>query len=128
MPRVNPSGLRRPVDRCEGLGFGVPAYAHPLVAPGEWAELARPEAPMHWVVLNVARGPGARIDPLYTEACARLRDAAVPVLGYLDTRHGARPSASWSPTRTASSTGTGSTVSTSTAPRPRVRSSRTAGG
>ncbi|MFE0628977.1 spherulation-specific family 4 protein [Streptomyces sp. NPDC058864] len=91
MPRVNPSGLRRPADRCDGLGFGVPAYAHPLVAPGEWAELARPEAPMHWVVLNVARGPGARIDPLCAEACARLRDAAVPVLGYLDTRHGARP-------------------------------------
>jgi hypothetical protein len=42
------------------LGFGVPGYAHPLVAPTEWAELTRPGAPLHWAVLNVARGPAAR--------------------------------------------------------------------
>lgn len=91
MPGLTSAGTRRPIGRCDGLGFGVPAYAHPLVAPTEWAELARPEAPLHWVVVNVSRGPGARVDPLYTEAAVRLRDAAVPVLGYLDARHGARP-------------------------------------
>jgi hypothetical protein len=91
MPRLTPTGLRSRVGRSDRLGFGVPAYAHPLLAPSEWAELARPGTPLHWVALNVSRGPGSRPDPLYTEAVARLREAAVPVLGVLDTRHGARP-------------------------------------
>jgi hypothetical protein len=91
MPRLTPTGLRSRVGGGDRLGFGVPAYAHPLLAPHEWAELARPGTPLHWVALNVSRGPGSRPDPLYTRAVARLREAAVPVLGVLDTRHGARP-------------------------------------
>ncbi|NEA55224.1 phage tail protein [Streptomyces sp. SID13666] len=77
--------------RSDRLGFGVPVNAHPLVAPAEWGELARPGTPLHWVVLNVARGPGTRPDPLYTEAVARLRESGVPVLGHLDAGLGARP-------------------------------------
>jgi hypothetical protein len=91
MPRLTPTGLRSRTGRSDRLGFGVPAYAHPLLAPSEWAELARPGTPLHWVALNVARGPGTRPDPLYTEAVGRLREAAVPVIGVLDTRHGDRP-------------------------------------
>lgn len=72
-------------------GFGVPANAHPLVAPAEWGELARPGAPVHWVVLNVSGGPGGRCDPLYAEAAARLRESGVRVLGHLDTGYGDRP-------------------------------------
>lgn len=67
------------------MGLGVPAYAHPLLVPGEWAELSRPGSPLHWVVINVSSGPGVRPDPLFAEATARLRDSGVRLLGYLDT-------------------------------------------
>lgn len=46
--------------------------------------------PLHWVVLNVADGPGSRPDPRCLEAAGRLRNAGVRVLGHLDTAHGAR--------------------------------------
>lgn len=72
------------------LGFGIPGYAHPLMAPVEWAELTRPGAPLHWVVLNVADGPGARPDPHCLEAAGRLRNRDVRVLGHLDLTYGAR--------------------------------------
>ncbi|MET9430334.1 spherulation-specific family 4 protein [Streptomyces sp. NPDC003036] len=73
------------------LGLGVPGYAHPLLAPAEWAALTRPGAPLHWAVLNVADGPGTRPDPHCLEAAGRLRNAGVKVLGHLDLGHGARP-------------------------------------
>lgn len=86
------TGLRRRVGAGrDGMGFGVPAFAHPLVAPTEWAELARPGAPLHWAAFDVARGPGTRPDPLYTEVVGRVRENGVPVLGLLDCRRGTRP-------------------------------------
>ncbi|MEU1196046.1 spherulation-specific family 4 protein [Streptomyces sp. NPDC005813] len=72
------------------VGFGIPGYAHPLVAPLEWAELTRPGAPLHWVALNVSNGPGTRPDPHCLEAVGRLRNAGVRVLGRLDAMYGAR--------------------------------------
>jgi hypothetical protein len=72
-------------------GLGIPGYAHPLVAPTEWGELARTGTPVHWVVLNVSSGPGTRPDPHCLEAVGRLRNAGVRVLGHLDATHGARP-------------------------------------
>ncbi|NEB78971.1 phage tail protein [Streptomyces sp. SID14478] len=72
------------------LGFGIPGFAHPLVAPAEWAELTRPATPLHWVVLNVAGGPGARPDPHCLAAAGRLRNAGVRVLGHVDMTYGAR--------------------------------------
>ncbi|GHF63261.1 spherulation-specific family 4 protein [Streptomyces griseosporeus] len=71
-------------------GFGVPGLAHPLLAPAEWAELARPGTPLHWVVLDVAGGPGARPDAHCLEAAARLRTVGVRILGRLDTGRGLR--------------------------------------
>ncbi|MFC8424948.1 spherulation-specific family 4 protein [Streptomyces sp. NPDC057236] len=71
-------------------GFGVPGLAHPLVAPAEWSELTRPGLPLHWVVLDVADGPGTRPDPRCLEAAGRLRNAGVRVLGHLDTAYGLR--------------------------------------
>ena len=71
-------------------GFGIPGYAHPLVAPTEWGELTRPGTPLHWVVLNVADGPGARPDPHCLEAAGRLRNGGVRVLGHLRSASGAR--------------------------------------
>ncbi|MCH0564075.1 MULTISPECIES: spherulation-specific family 4 protein [unclassified Streptomyces] len=72
-------------------GFGVPGLAHPLLARAEWAELARPGAPLHWVVLDVADGPGTRPDPQCLEAVGRLRNSGVRVLGRLDAGSGLRP-------------------------------------
>lgn len=76
------------------LGLGSPGYAHPLLAPVEWAELSRPGTPLHWAVLNVADGPGGRPDPHCTEAAARLRTAgggpAARLLGHLALRGGER--------------------------------------
>jgi hypothetical protein len=98
MPRLIPSRTpsrtaqsaprTRPRDRT---GLGVPAFAHPLVAPAEWAELARPGAPLHWAAFDVRRGPGTQADPLYAEALERVRENRVPVLGLLDCAYGARP-------------------------------------
>ncbi|MEU4276260.1 spherulation-specific family 4 protein [Streptomyces tanashiensis] len=75
----------------QALGFGVPGYAHPLLAPVEWAELTRPGTPLHWAVLNVADGPGTRPDPHCLEAAGKLRNAGVRVLGHLDLAYGSRP-------------------------------------
>ncbi|MEU7058413.1 spherulation-specific family 4 protein [Streptomyces sp. NPDC046197] len=71
-------------------GFGVPGCAHPLVAQAEWAELTHPGTPLHWVVLDVADGPGVRLDPHCLEAAGRLRNGGIRVLGRLDTARGAR--------------------------------------
>jgi hypothetical protein len=72
-------------------GIGVPGYAHPLLAPAEWAELTRPGRPVHWAVLDVADGPGVRPDPHCLVAAGRLHAAGVRVLGRVDTTYGARP-------------------------------------
>lgn len=87
--------LITPPARTEATGgarlrFGVPGYAHPLVAPVEWAELTRPGTPLDWAVLDVANGPGARPDPHCLEAAGRLRNAGIRVLGRIDLVHGAR--------------------------------------
>ncbi|MEY9486411.1 spherulation-specific family 4 protein [Streptomyces calvus] len=71
-------------------GLGIPGLAHPLVAPTEWNELTRPGTPLHWVVLNVADGPGDQPDPHCLEAAGRLRNTGVRVLGHLDTAFGLR--------------------------------------
>ncbi|CAM5406011.1 spherulation-specific family 4 protein [Streptomyces pilosus] len=71
-------------------GFGIPGLAHPLLAPTEWHRLTHPGTPLHWVVLNVADGPGVQPDPHCLEAAGRLRNAGVRVLGHLDTAYGLR--------------------------------------
>ncbi|MGW1108740.1 spherulation-specific family 4 protein [Streptomyces sp. NPDC002540] len=108
MPYLTPTGTVRRTSGAEQLGFGVPGYAHPLLAPTEWAELVRPGTPLHWAVLNIDSGPGARPDPHCLEAAGRLRNAReravhgdVPqdsvraaggrLLGHLDLAFGSRP-------------------------------------
>ncbi|MGI5357264.1 spherulation-specific family 4 protein [Streptomyces sp. CA-252508] len=91
MPHLTRADTALSATGAEMLGFGVPGYAHPLLAPVEWAELTRPGTPLHWAVLNVADGPGARPDPHCLEAAGKLRNAGVKVLGHLDLRHGSRP-------------------------------------
>ncbi|MFC4500043.1 MULTISPECIES: spherulation-specific family 4 protein [Streptomyces] len=72
-------------------GIGVPGLAHPLLAPAEWGDLARPGPPLHWVVLNIAGGgPGVRPDPHCLEAAGRLRNAGIRILGHLDSAYGIR--------------------------------------
>ncbi len=84
-------GAGAAAGRRSGTGFGVPAFAHPLVAPAEWAELARPGAPLDWAAFDVSAGPGTRQDPLYAQALARVRENGVPLLGRLDAAYGTRP-------------------------------------
>lgn len=43
------------------------------------------------VVLNVRNGPGPGPEAPFKEVTQRLREAAVPVIGYLDTDYGNRP-------------------------------------
>ncbi|MGP3985208.1 spherulation-specific family 4 protein [Streptomyces sp. 3N207] len=103
---TTPPGQVRPAGDSSGavrqrLGLGVPGCAHPMLAPMEWAELSRPglgagagpggdAGPLHWVVLDISDGPGARPDPFCAPAAAALRSAGVAVLGRLDMRDGAR--------------------------------------
>ncbi|MEV6165318.1 spherulation-specific family 4 protein [Streptomyces sp. NPDC052052] len=75
MPYLTPTGTARRTGGAEQLGFGVPGYAHPLLAPTEWAELTRPGTPLHWAVLDIDNGPGIRPDPHGLEAAGRLRNA-----------------------------------------------------
>jgi hypothetical protein len=91
MPHLTRTGERFSATGSGRLGFGVPGYAHPLLAPVEWAELTRPGTPLHWAVLNVAEGPAAPPDPHCLEAAGRLSNAGALVLGHLDLAHGARP-------------------------------------
>ncbi|NUS13216.1 MAG: phage tail protein [Streptomyces sp.] len=77
--------------RGEATGLAVPGLVHPLMAPAEWAELARPGTGLHWAAFDVGRGPGTRQDPLYAEVTARVRENGVPLLGTLDAAHGDRP-------------------------------------
>ena len=51
-------GAGAAAGRRSGTGFGVPAFAHPLVAPAEWDELARPGAPLDWAAFDVSARPG----------------------------------------------------------------------
>ncbi|MFD7235196.1 spherulation-specific family 4 protein [Streptomyces syringium] len=92
MSHLISSGHRRSAPPGESpLRFGVPGFAHPLVAPLEWGELARAEVRLDWTVLNVASGPGSRPDPYCLTAATRLREAGVRVLGHLDVGFGSRP-------------------------------------
>lgn len=92
MPHLmTPGGaVRAPAGPTGRTGFGVPGWAHPMLAPVEWAALSRPGLPLHWAVLDVAGGPGARPDPYCLAAAARLRESGVTVLGHLAMRDGTR--------------------------------------
>ncbi|MEU8539120.1 spherulation-specific family 4 protein [Streptomyces sp. NPDC048717] len=90
MPHLTAAGVAG-AGTAVGMGVGVPGYAHPLVAPLEWAELARPGAPVHWAVLDVGGGPGDRPDPHCREAAGMLRRAGVRLLGHIGLADGARP-------------------------------------
>ncbi|MET7643386.1 spherulation-specific family 4 protein [Streptomyces sp. NPDC005426] len=108
MPHLTSTGTARRTSGAGQLGFGVPGCAHPLLAPVEWAELARPGTPLHWAVLDIDNGPGVRPDPHCLEAAGRIRNAreraahgeeppgsvrasAGRLLGRLDLAHGERP-------------------------------------
>jgi hypothetical protein len=90
MPYLTSTGTARRTGGAEQFGFGVPGCAHPLLAPTEWAELARPGTPLHWAVLNIDNGPGARPDPHCLEAAGRLRNARERAIHGEDPRDSAR--------------------------------------
>lgn len=91
MPNLTvPEAPRAPAAAAGRMGFGVPGLAHPMLAPTEWAALAQPGIPLHWTVLDVARGPGTRPDQYCLASAARLRETGAAVLGHLDMRDGTR--------------------------------------
>ncbi|GLV97386.1 spherulation-specific family 4 protein [Streptomyces lavendulae] len=69
----------------------VPLYEHPADRPEDWELLIRSAGRLHSVVLNPDSGPGRAPDEGFADVCARLRDAGVTVLGYVDTDYGRRP-------------------------------------
>lgn len=71
----------------------VPAYFHPLPFAAHWAAMQRGAQRIGTVVLNVADGPGRRPDPTFREPLARLQEAGVCAVGYVDTAYGERPPA-----------------------------------
>ncbi|MFE9426513.1 spherulation-specific family 4 protein [Kitasatospora sp. NPDC006697] len=69
----------------------VPLYVHPAVDPGAWqAVAAAGPSRVAAVVLNVADGPGAAPDHVFTDAAALLRASGIRLLGYSDTDYGRR--------------------------------------
>ncbi|MDG4823548.1 spherulation-specific family 4 protein [Asanoa sp. WMMD1127] len=67
----------------------VPLYVHPLEDPQAWDAEALAGAT---VVVNVHDGPGLDgPDEAYAAVTARLAEAGVPMLGYVDLGHAARP-------------------------------------
>ncbi|QES50467.1 hypothetical protein DEJ50_24235 [Streptomyces venezuelae] len=71
----------------------VPLYEHPAHHPTAWSALIRAADRLHSVVLNPDSGPGTAPDERFAEVAGRLKDAGVPVLGYVDTDYGRRPHA-----------------------------------
>lgn len=45
MPHLTSTATGTAGTDRSGVGFGVPGYAHPLVAPVEWDGLTRPGTP-----------------------------------------------------------------------------------
>ncbi|MFD7551248.1 spherulation-specific family 4 protein [Streptomyces sp. NPDC059578] len=82
------SALRGATGTGTGPGVGAPGPAHPLLASEDWHALTRTADPLHWVVLDVAGGPGDRPDPQCLDAVGRLTNAGVRVLGHLDLDRG----------------------------------------
>ncbi|MDV8000109.1 spherulation-specific family 4 protein [Rhodococcus sp. IEGM 1408] len=69
------------------LRAAVPLYHYPGEDSGLWEQVLTPGA-VDLVVVNVDSGPGAELDPVFTEA---LRCAPDNVHGYVDTDYGRRP-------------------------------------
>jgi hypothetical protein len=66
----------------------LPLYVHPLADPEAWEALPRGGA--CWTIVNIHNGPGAGRDEVYTAATARLHEAGVKMLGYVDLGYGGR--------------------------------------
>ncbi len=69
----------------------VPAYFHPAVRSADWKRIAVLAAHVRLVVLNIASGPGERLDETFHSVLAPLLDAGVAVAAYVDTDYGRRP-------------------------------------
>ncbi len=68
----------------------LPLYVNPLTHPDAWDAVAAAPVPVSAIV-DVSRGPGDGLDPVYLAAIPRLVMAGVTVLGYVDLAGGTRP-------------------------------------
>src|SRR5262249_7835317 len=81
---------RRPVGGDPMTRLIVPAYFHPAVHPQDWTALIDHARHIRLVVLNIANGPGDRIDDTFIAPLDRLYAERVTVAGYVDTDYGRR--------------------------------------
>ncbi|WP_426509912.1 spherulation-specific family 4 protein [Dactylosporangium sp. McL0621] len=65
----------------------LPLYVHPLADPEAWDCLPKGAC---WTIVNVHNGPGSARDEVYARATARLHEAGVKMLGYVDLGYGER--------------------------------------
>lgn len=63
-------------------GGSTAAYANLIAAAKSYTDV------MVYVVLNPSSGPGSTVDSNYTDAIAKLQNAGINVLGYVDTNNG----------------------------------------
>lgn len=78
----------RPKDT--GPTLVVPAYFHPAVRPDHWQWLAEHAPQIGLVVLNIASGPGTRLDEAFLAVLGPLHRAGIRVIGYVNTDYGRR--------------------------------------
>lgn len=72
------------------MGAGVPLYVHPATDAPDWATVALPDSPIHWVILNQDSGPGATEDEVLYDAARAVQDSGTRVLGYIPLDYGDR--------------------------------------
>lgn len=78
-------------SRAEVLGYAVPMYVHPALAPTAWQRAGHADLGAGFLVINTADGPGPGVEPAYSAAVGALREAGTPLVGYVDTDYGNRP-------------------------------------
>lgn len=68
--------------------LAVPAFVSPSEDPWFWQRLAALGDLAHFVVVDPGHGRGDPVDRGYEEVVALLRQAGVPLIGYIDTAYG----------------------------------------
>jgi hypothetical protein len=72
------------------MGAGIPLYVHPGVSGPPWATLASAGAPVDFVVLNQASGPGSSEDAVLGDAARSVQTVGgYPIVAYIDHNYAA---------------------------------------
>ena len=88
-PTVKPTAPRAGAK----ISVVVPAYFHPVVAPGLWKQLnatAAANTVELGVIVNPNNGPGTAVEEAYDDVIGMLRTSGAKLFGYVYTSYGAR--------------------------------------